>query len=268
MRAPPKVAHRAAGWKPIPDPDGLYSSGIADFDRLMGGGFRRGSQALFTLDETVGREDLDLLLFPTFLNFLYQSRGMITILPSNDSPHGFRARLTQYVTRRRFDTRVRVVDYIGEDQGLSYVVTIGDPNRDLLNPRPDPKETKKALAKMVAAEKAVQGGRKKPFIEFAAFEVFDTLLGSEKALKMFYYGIKRVRMVGNLGLGISEPGLGCAAGARRLSDYEFALHRDEVGLIVRGVRPRFPSCVITEDPQAGAPHVVFIPRPPARESGP
>jgi hypothetical protein len=125
-----------------------------------------------------------------------------------------------------------------------------------------------AIAKVEAAEKAAQGGRGKPIIEYMAFEVFDTLLGSEKALKMFFYGIKRVRGVGNLGIGISGPGLGCAAGVRRLSDSEFALHRDEVGLMIRGVRPRFPTCVVTEDRQAGLPHVAFVPRPPSREAAP
>lgn len=268
MRAGAKSRTKTDGWSPLPDPAGRFSSGIPDFDRLLSGGFRRGSEALFMVDETIGLEDLDLLLFPTFLNFLYQSRGMLAILPSNDSPHGFRSRLTQFVTRRRFDTRVRVMDYIGEDQGLSYVVTLGDPNRDLIDPKPNLREKKKAIAKVVAAEKAAQGGRGKPIIEFTAFEVFDTLLGSEKALKMFFYGIKRVRGVGNLGIGISGPGLGCAAGVRRLSDSEFALHRDDVGLMIRGVRPRFPTCVVTEDRQAGPPHVAFVPRPPSRETEP
>ena len=268
MRATAKNGTKIHDWKPVTDPEGRFSSGIPDFDRLLGGGFRRGSEALFTVDETIGLEDLDLLLFPTILNFLYQSRGMMAILPSNDSPHGFRSRLTKFVTRRRFDTRVRVMDYIGEDRGLSYVVSLGDPDNPLPEGKPDPKKRKQAVAKVEAGEKAVQGGRKKPFIEFTAFEVFDTLLGSEKALKMFYYGVKRIRMVGNLGIGISSPDLGCAAGVRRLADTEFALHRDEVGLMIRGVRPRFPTCVVTEDRQAGPPYVAFIPRPPSRETEP
>lgn len=268
MRRPAKSETKTAGWKPVPDPEGRFSSGIPDFDRLLGGGFRRGSEALFSVDETIGLEDIDLLLFPTFLNFLYQSRGMIAVLPSVDSPHGFRSRLTKFVTRRRFDTRVRLIDYVGEDQGLSYVVTIHNSSQDLLDPKPDPKEKRRAIARVVAAEKAVQGGRKKPFIEFTAFEVIDTLVGSEQALKMFFYGVKRIRMVGNLGIGLIGPGLGCAPGVRRLSDTEFALHRDEVGLMIRGVRPRFPTCVVTEDPQAGPPGVAFIPRPAARDAEP
>ncbi|HLM91494.1 MAG TPA: gas vesicle protein GvpD basic region 2 domain-containing protein [Thermoplasmata archaeon] len=271
MRAPTKVAPTGDGWEPIPDPDGRYSSGIPDFDRLLGGGFQRGSLALFSLDETVGTEDLDLLLFPTFLNHLYQSRGMVAILPSRDSPHDFRARLTRFVTRRRFDSRVRICDYVGEDEGSPYVVNLNNKGWQPKGAPKNPKDRVRALAKMVAAEKAVQGSRKKPFVELTAFEVFDTLIGPEEATRAFFFGVKRIRQLGNLGIGLLSPGVGCAAGVRSMADTEFALHRDEVGLIIRGVRPAFPSCVVTGDLHAGAPHVAFVPRPariePARSVG-
>jgi len=249
------------GWKPAPDSDDRFSSGIPDFDRLLGGGFRRGSMALFAMDETVRKEDVDLLLFPTFLNMLYQSRGIIAVLPSRDSPHDFRARMTRYVTRRRFDSRVRVVDYIGEDADAPYVVSLVADRDDPLPDRPSIKKRKAAIQKMVAAEKVVRGGRKRPFLEIMAFETFETLMGVDKSLRMFYYGIKRARDIGNLAVGLLGPGLGSAAGVRRMADTEFALHRDEVGLLVRGVHPSFPAHVVAHDMNAGPPHVAFVPRP-------
>ncbi|MGA8709641.1 MAG: gas vesicle protein GvpD basic region 2 domain-containing protein [Thermoplasmata archaeon] len=261
MRGAGKTAPKTDGWEPIDDPEGYYSTGIADFDRLLEGGFRRGSFALFSMDETVGLEDLDLLLFPTYLNILYHSRGIIAVLPSRDSPHDFRARMTRYVTRRRFDSRVRIVDYVGEDEGPPYVVSLasqGSMPDGMLN---STKGRKAAIAKMVEAERVVQGGRKKTFLELTAFEVFETLLGVERALKMYYYGVKRTRGLGNLGIGLLGPGLRCSAGVRRLVDTEFELHRGEVGLIIRGIRPSFSSYVVTGDLRAGPPHVAFVPPP-------
>lgn len=253
-----KKAPGANGWQPIPDPEGRFSTGTPDFDRLLGGGFQRGSTAAFAMDETVGTEDLDLLLFPMFLNHLYQSRGIVAVLPSRDSPHDFRARLTRFVTRRRFDSRVRICDYAGEDEGAPYVVNL---NPDPLRPNPSSKGRAKALAQMVKAEKAVKGNQNKPFVELTSFEVFDTLMGSESALKMWYYGLKRTRMLGNLGVGLLDPKLGCAPGVRRMVDTEIELHREAVGLIVRGVRPAFSSYVVTGDSSAGEPRVAFVPRP-------
>jgi len=268
MRATPKAEMKPTGWKAIPDPEGRYSSGIPDFDRLLGGGFKRGSLALFVTDETVWLEDLDLLTFPTYLNALYQSRGIVAVLPARDSPHEFRARLTRFATRRRFDSRVRIFDYVGEDQVLSYVASMKARSADSLRPSKDPKARKRAIAKAVAAEKAAQGGRGRPFVETVAFEVFDTLMGSENAAKLFFQGIKRTRQLGNLGIGFLGPGLGCAPAVRRMADTEFNLRRDDVGLIVRGVRPSFPSFVVTEDASRGHPHVAFVPRPTDKESGP
>jgi hypothetical protein len=65
----------------------------------------------------------------------------------------------------------------------------------------------------------------------------------------------------NLSIGLLGPGLGCAAGVRRMADTEFTRHRNEVGLIIRGVRPSFPSYVVTTDLRAGPPHVAFVPPP-------
>jgi hypothetical protein len=261
MPGPAKRPAEPNGWRPISDPEGRYSTGIPDFDRLLGGGFRRGSLALFQVDETVGREDLDLLLFPTYLNMLYQSRGIVAILPSNDSPHEFRARLTRHVTRRRFDSRVRVMDYVGEDEGAPYVVNIKREHENDVDRRSSTPHVKKQIAKAVAAEKAAQGGRGRAYIELTAFEVFDTLLGTEKASKMFFYGVKRGKEMGNLVLGILAPGVGAGPAMRRMADTEFALHRDDVGLVIRGLRPPFPNHVVATDDRAGAPHVAFVPRP-------
>jgi hypothetical protein len=257
-----KAATKVDPWTSIPDPEGRYSSGIPDFDRLLGGGFKRGSFALFEMDETVGQEDLDLLFFPTMINLLYQSRGVIAVLPSVDSPHDFRARMVRFVTRRRFDNRVRVVDYVGEDEGPAYVVNLN-------NVRPDPRrrrmtdaqEIRKDMAKMETAEKAAQGQRKKSFLEFHAIEVLDTLVGGEKAKKMYFTGVKRARSVGNLVIGLLAPGVECAAAVRRMADTKFSLRREEVGLIIQGLRPSFPSYVVTGDLAAGPPHVAFVPRP-------
>jgi gas vesicle operon resressor len=261
MRESGKTAARAEVWNPIPDPQDQFSTGTVDFDRLMGGGFQRGSFALFSIDESVGVEDLDLLLFPTFLNTLYHSRGMIAVLPARDSPHDFRARMTRYVTRRRFDSRVRIVDYVGEDIGPPYVVSMTKQGQLPDEALKGPKAREQAIAKMEVAERVVQGGRKKPYLEFTSFEVFETLLGANTALKMFFYGIKRTRAIGNLGIGLLGAGLACAPGVRRLTDTEFALHRNEVGLIIRGVRPRFSSYVVTPDLHNGPPHVAFVPQP-------
>jgi hypothetical protein len=248
-------------WIPVPDTAERFSSGTPEFDRMLGGGFPRGGLALFEVDHSATPEDRAVLLTPTLLNFLYQSRGVLAVLSSRESPAGFRVGLTRWVSRRRFDTRVRVVVYAGgEDAETPYVV---DLSKGLGNQGPRKegaaKRSREHMAKMVTAETAVEGVRTKPFVEMVSFEIADMLFGSEVAGRMFFHGVKRARMVGNLVLGILRPGVGCAEAVRGMADVALALERTELGLTVRGLRPHFPAHLVVVDPRLGPPHVSFLP---------
>ncbi|MCI4356931.1 MAG: hypothetical protein L3K18_07305 [Thermoplasmata archaeon] len=258
-RSPPQ-----RDWVPIADPEDRYSSGIPDFDQLLGGGFLRGSLALFHLDANITPDDRDLIFSPILLNFLHQSRGVIAVLPARDSPHGFRERLTRFTTRRRFDARVRICDYVGEDDEAPYVVSLRDSAR--MAGKDGTAAAKKAartkdMGKMVVAERAAQGKRKRTYLEFNAFEMIEMICGVETATRMFLHGIKRARQVNNLLLGLMRPGLGCGDSLSAMADTQFELRHDQLGLVIRGVQPAFPDHVVTVDRARGAPHVAFVPGP-------
>jgi gas vesicle operon resressor len=256
---PPNAADDS--WSPTPDTADRFSSGIPQFDRLMGGGFPRGGLALFEVDHSVGPADRSLLLTPTLLNFLYQSRGVLAVLSSRESPNGFRTDLTRWVSRRRFDTRVRVVVYAGgEDAETPYVVDLSKSLRAMKAPRAaQNKNRDESMKKMQVAEVAVKGARKKPFLEMVSFEIADVLFGAEIAGRMFFHGVKRARMVGNLVVGILRPGVGCAEAVRGMADVTLGLQRTELGVTVRGIQPTFPPHLVVVDSKLGAPHVVFLP---------
>lgn len=251
-RRTPAKSSAESEWTPVDDRPGRYSSGIPDFDGLLDGGFRQGSLALFELDEHVATEELDRLLAPTLLNFLHHSRGIIAVLPARDSPAGFRQRLLRHTSRRRFDSRVRVVDYVGESDPAPYVVD--------LTRATDPKRAKVLMARMAAAERAAQGVRGKSFLELNAFEILETIAGPETAARMYLHGIKRARAVSNLVIGLLRPGLKIAEAVRAMADVELSLSVEEVGLVLRGIQPRFPAHVVVVDRALGAPHVGFEPR--------
>lgn len=256
-----KRSRTSTGWVALPDAEGQFSSGIADLDRLLGGGFRGGSFVVFGVDETVELEDLDAVLFPAILNGLYHSRGMLAVLPARDSPGSFRDRLTRFVTRRRFDARVRIIEYTGEAAGAPYVVHLRVPGSSH-GPERAARDTAREVRKMVDAERVIQGERKKPYLELSAFEIPDMEVGPEVTARMVLHGVKRSKEIGNLVIGLLGPGVGASEAIRRIADSELQLHHDEVGLTVRGIRPTFPAHVVAPDELQGPPHAVLIPRPP------
>jgi hypothetical protein len=118
------------------------------------------------------------------------------------------------------------------------------------------------MREMEGAAKAVQGAQGRPFIELIALEIMEDIVGAEKASRMFLFGVKRARQVGNLGLALARPGLHVVDAARSTMDHEFSPPHTEVGLTISGVRPAFPAHVVIPDRAHGRPHVALVPSPP------
>jgi KaiC/GvpD/RAD55 family RecA-like ATPase len=234
-------------WKPIPDPERYYSTGIPDFDQLLGGGFRRGSVNAFEVDVNVGIDDYYMLFTPTFLNFLAQGRGIIAVLAAGESPEKLRETLVRHVPPNQFDTRVRIPDYTANETEDPYILPMARFGRD------------EAMRAMVTAEKAVAGPDRKPFIEYTAFDTFESLMGDQVAIRMYFQGLSRTKHVGNLGIGLLKPGLLVSSEILNMVDTYFRIINIDNAPCIYGIRPRTTIYAISVDPEKGAPHATLTP---------
>ncbi len=237
----------AASWTATPDPDRYYSTGIPDFDALLGGGLRRGSFNAFEVDVNVGVDDYYMLFTPTFLNFLGQGRGMIAVLAAGESPEKLREALVKYVPPHHFDTRVRIPDYTISETEDPYILPMARFGRD------------EAMRAMVTAEKAAAGPDRKPFIEYMAFDTFESLMGDQVAIRMYFSGVSRTKHVGNLGIGLLKPGLLVSSEILNMMDTYFRIVNIDNAPCIYGIRPRTTIYAISPDPEKGSPHAVLTP---------
>ena len=237
----------ATAWAARPDPDRYYSTGIPDFDTLLGGGLRRGSFNAFEVDVNVGVDDYYMLFTPTFLNFLGQGRGMIAVLAAGESPEKLRESLVRYVPTHHFDTRVRIPDYTISETEEPYILPMARFGRD------------EAMRAMVTAEKAAAGPDRKPFIEYMAFDTFESLMGDQVAIRMYFSGVSRTKHVGNLGIGLLKPGLLVSSEILNMMDTYFRIINIDNAPCIYGIRPRTTIYAISPDPEKGAPHAVLTP---------
>jgi len=237
----------AATWSATTDPERFYSTGIPDFDGLLGGGFRRGSFNAFEVDVNVGVDDYYMLFTPTFLNFLCQGRGMIAVLAAGESPEKLRESLVKHVPAHHFDTRVRVPDYTISETEEPYILPMARFGRD------------EAMRAMVTAEKAAAGPDRKPFIEYMAFDTFESLMGDQVAIRMYFSGVSRTKHVGNLGIGLLKPGLLVSSEILNMMDTYFRIINIDNAPCIYGIRPRTTIYAISTDPAKGAPHAVLTP---------
>jgi KaiC/GvpD/RAD55 family RecA-like ATPase len=234
-------------WSPIPDPERLYSTGIPDFDALLGGGFRRGSFNAFEVDVNVGIDDYYTLFTPTFLNFLAQGRGILAVLAAGESPEKLRETLVRHVPSNQFDTRVRIPDYTASETEDPYILPMARFGRD------------EAMRAMVTAERAVAGPDRKPFVEYQAFDTFESLMGDQVAIRMYFQGVSRTKHVGNLGIGLLKPGLLVSSEILNMMDTYFRIINIDNAPCIYGIRPRTTIYSISPDPEKGAPHAVLTP---------
>jgi hypothetical protein len=240
-------SHTPPLWHPIPDPERMYSTGIPDFDHLLGGGFRRGSFNAFEVDVNVGIDDYYTLFIPTFLNFLSLGRGIIAVLAAGESHEKLREALTANTAPQLFDSRVRIADYAAAETEDAYIVPMARFGRD------------EALRAMVTAEKAARGPEGKPFLEYTAFDTLESLMGDQVAIRMYFHGVQRTKLAGNLGIGLLKPGLLVSSEILNMMDTYFRIVNIDNAPCVYGIRPRTPIYSISVDEEKGAPHAVLTP---------
>ena len=244
------VSHSAAPppqWAPEPDPERYYSTGIGDFDALLGGGFRRGSYNAFEVDVNVGIDDYYLVLVPTFLNFLTQSRGITAVLAAGESPEKLRDTITRYCPPHVFDSRVRIADYTASESEDAYIVPMARYGRD------------EATRAMTSAEKAVRGPEGKPFIEYTAFDTMESLMGDQVAIRLYFQGVQRTKLLGNLGIGLLKPGLLVSSEILNMMDSYFRIINIDNAPCIYGIRPRTTIYSIVYEPTKGPPHAKLTP---------
>ncbi len=234
-------------WAPETDPERFYSTGISDFDGLLGGGFRRGSYNAFEVDVNVGIDDYYMVLVPTFLNFLTQGRGIIAVLAAGESHEKLRETITRYCPPHIFDNRVRIADYTASESEESYIVPMARYGRD------------EATRAMTSAEKAVRGPEGKPFIEYTAFDTMESLMGDQVAIRLYFQGVQRTKLLGNLGIGLLKPGLLVSSEILNMMDSYFRIINIDNAPCIYGIRPRTTIYSISYDPTKGPPHGTLTP---------
>ncbi len=241
------VTGQSQVWRPVADPERFYSSGVPDFDALLGGGFRRGSFNAFEVDVNVGIDDYYMLFTPTFLNFLTQARGIMAVLAAGESHEKLRETLVRHTPPNVFETRVRIADYTANETEESYIVPMARFGRD------------EAMRAMVTAEKAARGPEQKPFLEYTAFDTLESLMGDQVAIRMYFHGVQRTKLIGNLGIGLLKPGLLVSSEILNMMDTYFRIINIDNAPCIYGIRPRTTIYSISPDPEKGAPHARLTP---------
>lgn len=102
-------------YRPLPDTKTQFSTGIADLDTMLNGGYNRGSIVHFELGPDISRDAWSLPCLATARNFLSRKKG-VTVVPLPESSPGLvRRNLEPVCSNGSFDTHCEVFETYDHD---------------------------------------------------------------------------------------------------------------------------------------------------------
>ncbi|MBS7640688.1 MAG: ATPase domain-containing protein [Candidatus Bathyarchaeia archaeon] len=233
---------RPRRFEPQPDTERCFSTGSPDLDKMLGGGYQRGSTVLLEIDEHISSFHCHLLVTPTDHNFLVQGRGVIGI-PSRGVDHNLIVRWFEDggITRDEINRLLRIC--VKEYHGLKpelYIVTFK--GEDILDD----------YARYIRAEEELMEKTGQPVLSIVGVDTLVDIYGVKRTVSFLRDCATRVRETNGLSIFILKPGyprLAKILGA--LADIHLSVMRKHGSILVCGIKPRTNFYVLEMDVSRG-----------------
>ena len=234
-------------WVPIQDPQNYYSTGIEDFDALVGGGYSVGSYNVIEVDENVSNEEYHSIVVPILLNFMAQDKGIFAVLTGGDHAESMKKDLVKYISEEQFENHIRIADYFTPTSTAPYIMALGTRNAD------------DALRTWKSNQEFLRGPENKPIMDFTGFDTLEYLRGGEVAIQHLLDAVAKIKISKDIGIGILKPGLRLTQEIMNMSDTYFKVISIDRCPCIYGIKPKTLIYGIVNDVDKGTPNIKLIP---------
>jgi len=241
------IEGESGNWTPLADPTGHFSTGIGALDEILGGGFREGSYNVIEGGENVSIEEFNLILRCIIMNFISHDRGMIAVMTGGVPPEIMREDISRFIGEDNFDTHVRVADYFLLETDKPYIMALGM------------KKKEDGMRIWMENLSALRGTQNKPLLDFTGFDTVEYLKGGDVAIKDLFSGVGRIKISGDLGVGIIRPGLKLKQEIMNMADTYFKIVDINKYPCIYGIKPKTMIYAIVTDEKKGFPNVTLVP---------
>jgi KaiC/GvpD/RAD55 family RecA-like ATPase len=233
-------------WNPIADTEETFSTGCEDLDRILKGGFKRGSLNLFEEQLDVSRLAEGYLWRCSLFNFLAKKRGVIMVTGEGVSPQRLRELSVPYVGEEIFDHYVRIGAYGIEESSEPYIVPVRGTS-----------EERFATWKKVISELKERTGR--PIQDYTALDTLEFRSGVENTIIKMGEAVRALKNSGDLQIALAKPGLEVSEQIINLSETYFKFLSVFGTAVMYGVHPETGFYVVEADGKEGFPRVRLVP---------
>ncbi len=224
-----KIPARPKRWKPMSDTEARFSSGSEDLDRLLGGGFRKGTTVLLELGETVPDEALEQVVTQVSANFLSQNRAMLMVPPGGMDIESIAQRGIRDVGEDAFISNVRLIEKGGGPvpRDKPYIMSL-----KFESPRQD-------FNDWLYIYKSLRQRTAQPVLEIVGIDTQEARYGEEPYKELLSISSELTRKEGNLTIRITRPGMeGLTRRCANVSDVHMKMVELSGAVLVYLEKPR------------------------------
>jgi len=252
LRSPAQIKR----WEPIPDTNGLVSTGSRDLDAVLGGGLPRGAYVVLESSSEVMIRELRLFTRSLCLNAVNQMRGVLVLPTGGVSAKEIKAAWTPYTTAELFDNFVRIFEQeqparTGSPSPPPYVVPMTE--NQGVEDEAQLEESSRRLHAAYRELKARSGNQ--PVIRNIGYDSMETMYARypEKLLNEVGFAIATTRAARDITLGLAKPSLGILDKIAGIVDWHLRLTKKNGLLMFQGVKPYTSLYAVDCDVSRGYP---------------
>ncbi|MFW3145622.1 MAG: ATPase domain-containing protein [Thermoplasmatota archaeon] len=238
---------KKGNWIVTEDTDTHFSTGLADLDAILKGGYKRGSYNILDVDDNITSSEYFLMLRPILLNFINHENGVLMVPPAGEHPESIRHDLMEFIDKEKLSKKLIFLDYFSTSSDKNYIIPMGSTRKEGLQQRG------------IEAIQMLRGKEGRPYLDFVGLDTMEYLIGESLTLRHLLTGVSKTKVTKTLGIGIAKPGLKIGQGIRNMSDVYLKMVKIHSIPCFYGVKPETSIYAILPDPDGGYPNLIIEP---------
>ena len=230
----PQSPAGASEWMPIDDSKSTFSTGIADLDAMLDGGYNRGSVVHLELGPDLSRDAWSLLCFATARNFLSHDMAVAVVPLPESSPGLTRHNLEPALPDTEFEARCDVFETYDHEHSTGATATDNPAEATRETPADDAVggfDYEEYLRRLVALRVESEGPLLQIISMDAAGDVFSDVMSDHATY---------VALHNDLSILVTKPEGGERTRADQIADIHLCLERRGETAFLYGKNPLTP----------------------------
>lgn len=247
-----KTIEKTRKWKPVPDSKDYFSTGSEDLDKILGGGYPRGSYVVLEADANVPISARGDVTYSVIRNFLSQNRG-VTCFPIGGSSSGvIESYVAPYIERKRLNKYLRIYEIAngGKGQAKPHIV-----------PLSAEADMDKDYKLWIETQDELRERTGQQLLKSYGLDTLESryIEAPEKLFKVVGLDIINCIAMGGLVLSVGSSGLTITHRAVNMAEVHLRMVKRCGSIIIYGVKPETVLNVLETDVSMGYPKIRLTP---------